>query len=71
LARAISKSEQGTSIGLRTTSNRFASVIVPVIMGVVVDSIGLQDSFYLIGGFLIFCCLVVALWVRTIPGFKT
>jgi MFS family permease len=71
LARAVDPALQGTSIGLRTTSNRFATVVVPLIMGVVADAVGIEQSFYVIGGFLIACCGIVALFVNRIPDFKT
>ncbi|MDX1484702.1 MAG: MFS transporter [Alphaproteobacteria bacterium] len=71
LARAVAPNLQGTSIGLRTTSNRFATVIVPLVMGVVADAVGIEQSFYVIGGFLIACCGVVALFVRRIPDFRS
>ena len=71
LARAVDPSLQGTSIGLRTTSNRFTTVIVPLIMGVVADAVGIAYSFYLVGGTLIACCGILALFVRRIPDFRT
>ena len=71
LSRAVSRSEQGTSIGLRTTSNRFATMIVPGVMGVVAEAVGLEASFYWIGGTLIALTLCVALFMRRLPGFKS
>jgi len=71
LARAVSPSQQGTSIGLRTTSNRLATVIVPLVMGVTADAVGIAYSFYLVGGILIACCGILAIFVRSIPDFRT
>ncbi len=71
LARAVDSSVQGASIGLRTTSNRLSSVVVPFVMGFVADSVGIENSFYVCGGILIACCVVVALFVRRIPDFRT
>lgn len=71
LSRSVGRSEQGTSIGLRTTSNRLASLIVPAVMGVVAERVGIRDSFFWIGGTLIVLCLGVALFVRRLPGFRT
>ena len=71
LARAMDPSLQGTSIGLRTTSNRLATVLVPLIMGVVADAAGIAYSFYLVGGTLVLCCGILALFVRRIPDFRT
>lgn len=71
LARAVSVKQQGISIGLRTTVNRLASILVPIIMGVVADAVGIEASFLIIGGSLIALCGVAALVVRRIPGLKT
>jgi MFS family permease len=71
LSRAVSRTEQGTSIGLRTTSNRFASLVVPAAMGIVADQVGIEASFFWIGGTLIVLCGIVALFVRAIPNFKS
>jgi sugar phosphate permease len=71
LSRAVSRNEQGTSIGLRTTSNRFATLVVPAIMGAVAEAVGLEASFYWIGGTLITMTLGVALFMRRLPGFKS
>ena len=71
LARAVSVKQQGISIGLRTTANRLASILVPVIMGVVADAVGIEASFLIIGGSLIALCAVTALVVQRIPGLQT
>lgn len=71
LARAVDSSVQGTSIGLRTTFNRLASVVVPFVMGFIADSVGLENSFYVAGGVLIACCTAIALFVRRASGFHT
>ena len=71
LARAVDASVQGTSIGLRTTSNRLSAVLVPFVMGFVADWVGIENSFYVCGGFLIACGVTVALFVRRNPDFRT
>ena len=71
LARAVDSSVQGTSIGLRATSNRLSSVVVPFAMGFVADAIGIKNSFYVCGGVLIVCCVIVALFIRRMPDFRT
>jgi sugar phosphate permease len=71
LARAVETSVQGASIGLRTTSNRLSAVLVPFAMGFVADLVGIENSFYVCGGFLIVCCLIVALYIRRLPDFRT
>ena len=71
LSRAVGANEQGMSIGLRTTANRLATMIVPVIMGVIADTIGLEASFIIVGGFLVLSCALLGLIIRRIPGFST
>jgi MFS family permease len=71
LARAVDARVQGTSIGLRTTSNRAASVIVPLVMGFVAEHVGLINSFYVCGGALIAITLGIALYVRRLPAFRS
>ena len=71
LSRAVGANEQGMSIGLRTTANRLATMIVPVIMGAIADTIGLEESFIIVGGFLVLSCALLGLIIRRIPGFST
>ena len=71
LSRAVGANEQGMSIGLRTTANRLATMIVPVIMGVLADTIGLEASFIIVGGFLVLSCALLGLVIRRTPGFST
>ena len=71
LARAVNSSVQGASIGLRTTSNRLSAVLVPFVMGFVADLVGIENSFFVCGGILIACALIVALFIRRIPDFRT
>lgn len=71
LGRAVDSSVQGASIGLRTTSNRLSAVLVPFVMGFVADMVGIKNSFYVCGGFLIACCIIVALFIRRMPNFRT
>ncbi len=71
LARAVDSSVQGASIGLRTTSNRFSAVLVPFVMGFVADRVGIENSFYICGAVLIACSVIVALFIRRFPDFRT
>jgi MFS family permease len=70
LARAVDQSVQATSIGLRTTGNRLAAVLVPLVMGFVVEHVGLINAFYVCGAGLIACTLTIALVVRRLPHFR-
>ena len=56
LARSVDADRQGMSIGVRTTVNRVAGMIVPVAMGAVVDGIGLVAGFYVFAA-----CVLAAL----------
>jgi sugar phosphate permease len=70
LSRAVDPREQGRSIGLRTTANRLATMIIPPAMGVAVDLVGLEAAFLWTGVILIGGCGVVALVVRRLPAFQ-
>ena len=50
---------QGKGVGLRTTANRLAVLITPVIMGIVAEAFGIEASFYITGAVLV----VVLLWL--------
>lgn len=66
LARSVGPERQGMSIGVRTTVNRMAGMIVPIAMGAVVERIGLQAGFYVFG-----ICVLAALGLvafRLLPG---
>lgn len=53
LSRAVSMREQATSIGLRTTVNRLAVLVLPVTMGAVAEFWGVGPSFLVMGGILL------------------
>ncbi|MDH3239887.1 MAG: MFS transporter, partial [Alphaproteobacteria bacterium] len=50
---------QGKAVGLRTTVNRLAILVVPVIMGAVAEFFGIAVSFYAVGALLIGLMLLV------------
>ena len=54
---------------MRITAKRLTSMLVPVIMGAVVEAVGLENGFYIIGGTAAAAALVVALWVARSPSF--
>ncbi|HTI86435.1 MAG TPA: MFS transporter [Alphaproteobacteria bacterium] len=70
LSRAVDPREQGRSIGLRTTANRLATMTIPPAMGILIDAVGLDASFYWTGVILVAICIIVALVVRRLPGFQ-
>jgi sugar phosphate permease len=71
LSRAVDPSVQGTSIGLRTTSNRLSAVVVPLVMGFVAEWMGIENSFYVCGGILIACTIGIGLFIRRVAGFRS
>jgi len=61
MASASPPSVQGQTVGLRTTANRAASTFVPVAMGLLIEVIGIEYSFYVMGIAMLAGCLWV--WV--------
>jgi MFS family permease len=59
--------DQGKGVGIRTTANRLVSFAVPIIMGGVVELVGLENSFYLVGGVLMALSAAVAVYVQRTP----
>lgn len=53
MAEATNEREQGVSVGLRTTANRFASTVVPVLMGLIVEIVGMALGFLVVGAVLL------------------
>jgi MFS family permease len=51
-AKSVSKEAQGAVVGLRMSLNRLVQTVVPVLMGVSVELIGLEQSFFVICGIL-------------------
>jgi sugar phosphate permease len=61
---------QGRSIGLRTTANRIGSTLIPIVMGVLIDRLGIEKGFYATGAGLIFLMLVIGFFVRRSKTFN-
>lgn len=61
-------SGQGMGVGLRTTANRLVSFAIPVLMGAVVEVVGLEWSFYIIGGTLIVLCFALGAYAQGSDG---
>ncbi len=70
IAQAADAGDQGKGVALRATANRFAMTVIPVIMGGVVELVGMHDAFLLIGGVLLVLLSALALYVRRSPEFK-
>ena len=68
MAEASPPEVQGQSVGLRTTANRAAATFVPVAMGFMVEAIGIEYSFYVMGTAMLAGCLWV--WILMLRAFK-
>ena len=62
-AQSAGADSQGKGVAIRITANRLTSMLVPVIMGAVVETVGLENGFYIIGGGAAAALLVVAVTV--------
>jgi MFS family permease len=60
LTSSVSTVHQGLAVGLRTSTNRLASAIIPFIFGMVVQGIGLTASFYVIAVLLLTPVFIIA-----------
>ncbi len=69
LSRATGRESQGKGVGLRATANRLTATIIPVVMGVIADAVGVGNSFFIVGGTVIGLLLVVALLVHRSGAF--
>ncbi|MCH8054784.1 MAG: MFS transporter [Deltaproteobacteria bacterium] len=70
LAQSVGQA-QGKGVGLRTTANRLAVLVTPVLMGALAEVIGIEASFYVMGGLLIILMLGVATQYRTALAAKS
>ncbi|MDA0653212.1 MAG: MFS transporter [Proteobacteria bacterium] len=66
IARTVGPDEQGRAMGLRTTCNQTANVVIPVLMGGLAHLVGLETAFYSVGAMGIILLLISALWTRHI-----
>src|SRR5690348_4121659 len=65
-ARAAGRHQQGAVVGLRQTGQRFTSIVVPPIMGVIADRSGVGESFFVLGGVMLLLCVPLALIIRRV-----
>ena len=56
--------DQGKATALRVTAGRIAAVIMPVIMGAVVEVASLEASFYFMGGGVLALACLIAIHVK-------
>ena len=67
LAKASGSNVQGTSVGLRNTANRLAGVIVPFVMGVLIELFGMANGFYAIGMIVVVMLIATGCWLKKHP----
>jgi MFS family permease len=59
-AKAAPRNLQGAIVGLRVTNNRLASILTPIVMGLIVQAFGLTWGFLAVGGLLLAGCCALA-----------
>lgn len=59
MSQSVGRADQGKAVGLRTTTNRLASVLIPITMGAVIEVTGIETGFLIIGGILLALCLLL------------
>lgn len=64
LSRAIPPADQGKSVGLRTSFNRLASLIVPIAMGAIADAFSVRMSFAVVAVALLAGTVATAIWAK-------
>jgi len=69
LSEATSERDQGVSVGLRTTANRLASIVVPVLMGFAIELTGIEYGFLVVGVMLLAILGITAWVVHRSPAF--
>jgi MFS family permease len=64
LSRSVRPSEQGLSIGLRSTFNRLSVMVMPIMMGAAAEIFSVAISFYVMGGLFLTMLAAIAWWLR-------
>ena len=70
ISRALDPETQARGVALRTTGNRLGAVLLPIIMGFVAESVGVEASFVIIGGGLLALVAVIAVLTARAEAFK-
>jgi predicted MFS family arabinose efflux permease len=71
LSRAAGRGNQGKAVGLRATANRIAASSIPVLMGAVIEVVGLRQGFFVFGGILLLLLLPSVWFAARAPGLDT
>lgn len=64
-SKLVPSGSQGTLVGLRISLNRLMQTVLPPVMGGVVTLVGLENSFYVVGGILL--AITCGLWATFRP----
>lgn len=64
LAQAASPGVQGKVAGLRATANRLSACLVPILMGGIVDLVGIEQAFFIVGCGLTSLTLISGFYVK-------
>jgi fucose permease len=67
LSNAVDPHVQGMSVGLRTTVNRVASLVVPVVMGGIAEIWNIKTSFFVVGCVLMIIVAATAYFIWRNP----
>lgn len=68
MGKAAGLESQGKAIGLRMTATRMASFVLPILMGALVETVGLVDSFLTIGLGVVVLLFLARLYARATLG---
>jgi MFS family permease len=66
--RGAGRENQGKAVGLRGTANRVASIVSPLMMGVIAEAIGLERSFYVVGALVSAAMIGIAIYLWRHPN---
>lgn len=68
LSKATPRERQGVAAGLRATVNRLGNLVIPIVMGTLVQLFGMKPGFVVIGVMLVLAVFILMLFVRrTMP----
>jgi MFS family permease len=63
-AKAVGRYRQGAVVGLRQTTNRLSSIVIPPLMGAIADRWSVAASFVVLGCFLLLLCFPIVRLTR-------
>jgi len=63
-AKAVGRYRQGAVVGLRQTTNRLSSIVIPPVMGIIADRWSIATSFVVLGCFLLLMCIPIVRLIR-------